>query len=119
MGILLMETSRMKETESHLFNYGFCSFEVGWQPVLEVFMSAHPDESHIIHLLQDPPPLTLFRSAFTYEPFSYHIGRIFGYMKAIEPVLNLGRSEIYKTKFFLGSVRKTTRIMLSNRHLWF
>jgi hypothetical protein len=67
MGILLMETSRMKKTESHLFNYWFCSFAVGWKPVLAVFMSAHPDESHIIHLLQDPPSLTLFLSTFTYE----------------------------------------------------
>jgi hypothetical protein len=46
MGILLMESSRMEETGSHLFNHWFCSSAIGWKPGLDVFMSEHPDESH-------------------------------------------------------------------------
>jgi hypothetical protein len=65
MGILLMESCRMKKTQSHLFSDWLCSFSVGWKPGLDVFMSASPDESHVIYLLQDSCSLTLFHSAST------------------------------------------------------
>lgn len=71
MGILLMESFRMTKIRSHLFSDWLCSFAVGWKPGLDVFMSAHPDESRIIYLLGDSPSLTLFHSASTDQPFSY------------------------------------------------
>jgi hypothetical protein len=66
-----MESSRMKKTHSHLFSDWLCSFAVGWKPGLDVFMSAHPDESHIIYRPQDSSSLTVFLSASTKQPFSY------------------------------------------------
>jgi len=71
MGILLMESFRMTKIRSHLFSDWLCSFAVGWKPGLDVFMSAHPDESRIIYLSRDSPSLTLFHSASADQPFSY------------------------------------------------
>jgi hypothetical protein len=105
MGILLMETSRMERNKSHLFSYWFCSFLIGREPELQVFMPAHPDESHIIRLLQDPLSPTQVHSTFTYEPSSHRIERISVCPKVTDPVLSCGWSEICKAEFILGSVK--------------
>ena len=98
MGILLMESCRMTKIRSHLFSDWMCSFAVGWKPGLDVFMSAHPDESRVIYLPRDSPSLTLFHSASTDQPFSYRSElNLFQYMTAklsSDPLLISDRNKI-------------------------
>jgi len=75
-----------------------CSFAVGWKPGLDVFMSAHPDESRIIYLPRDSSSLTLFHSASTDQPFSYRRElNLFQYLTArlsADPLLISDRNKI-------------------------
>jgi hypothetical protein len=108
MGILLMESCGMTKTRSHLFSDWLCSFTVGWKPGLDVFMSAHPDESRIIYLLRDSPSLALFLSASTDQPFSYRSElNLFQYLTdrlSADPLLNSVRNKICipRTKWLQG-----------------
>jgi len=99
IGILLMEDRRMTKIRSHLFSDWLCSLAVGWKPRLDVFMSAHPNESPIIYLPRDSPSLTLFHSASTDQPFSYRSEvNLFQYLTdwlSAEPFLISDRSKIY------------------------
>jgi hypothetical protein len=93
-----MEGRKMTKIRSHLFSDWLCSFAVGWKPGLDVFMSAHPDESPIIYLPRDSPSLTLFHSASTDQPFWYRSElNLFQYLTdrlSAEPLLNSDRNKI-------------------------
>lgn len=110
MGILLMGSCRMTKTRSYLFSDWLCSFAVGWKPGLDVFMSAHPDESRIIYLLLDSPSLALFLSVSTEQPFSYRSElNLFQYLAdrlSADPLLISDRNKICmpRTKWLLGKI---------------